>query len=228
MTTCANALVVMAKAPLAGQVKTRLVPPFSYEDAAELYACLLSDLLESLRSFGSADRFVAYSPPDCAALFATIVPQEFICFPQRGQDLGERMRVVFENRLEQGYENVVLVGSDLPALPQQFLSEAFTVLQSGNKDVVVGPNRDGGYYLIGARRTVPEIFTNIAWGNDQVLLTTLQRLDQLSLRVALLPEWFDVDTPADVSRLRSLRGERNSGLLPRTARWLEQRRWDWL
>ncbi|MGH7848254.1 MAG: TIGR04282 family arsenosugar biosynthesis glycosyltransferase [Candidatus Binatia bacterium] len=220
----AKALVVMAKAPIAGQVKTRLVPPFSSEQAAELYRCLLEDLLEEIRSFSLADRFVAYTPAEAAPFFAETVPIEFARFPQRGLDLGERMHAIFADLAANGYKSTVLVGSDLPLFPRQFLEQAFGALGRGGADVVLGPSRDGGYYLLGMGRPVPGIFVNMGWGSDQVLSTTLRRLDDLAVTVSLLPEWFDLDTAADILRVRSLSAESNWNASPRTARWLEQNR----
>jgi rSAM/selenodomain-associated transferase 1 len=204
MPTHANALVVMAKAPLPGTVKTRLVPPLSHEEAAELYQALLLDLLESLGSFKLADPFVAFTPAETASLFNEITPPGFVCFPQRGEDLGARMNNVFLDLFTQGYENLVIIGSDLPALPSCFLEEAFVMLGRSEKEVVLGPSRDGGYYLIGMGRSIPEIFKGIPWGEENVLATTLQKISSLGLKAYLLPTWFDIDTPEDLRHLDSV------------------------
>ena len=111
MPKSANALVVMAKAPLVGEVKTRLAPPLSLKEAAELYRCLLLDLLENVRSFEGADLYVAFSPAAAAALFHEITPRDFVCFPQRRGDLGERMASIFEDLFEKSYERAVVIGS---------------------------------------------------------------------------------------------------------------------
>ncbi|HEY2918209.1 MAG TPA: DUF2064 domain-containing protein, partial [Candidatus Binatia bacterium] len=106
MATRANALVVMAKAPIGGEVKTRLVPPLSFQEAAELYRSLLLDLLEWVGSFQGADRYVAFSPAAAATLFEQLLPFGFSCFAQRGGDLGERMKNIFDELFGIGHRNV--------------------------------------------------------------------------------------------------------------------------
>jgi rSAM/selenodomain-associated transferase 1 len=196
-----NALVVMAKTPVAGEVKTRLVPPLTLDAAAELYRCLLLDLLDHVAAFEGADLYIACDPPADVSLFQQFAPPAFVCFPQRGDDLGQRMSSIFEDLFEKGYERVVVIGSDLPVFPSTFLDEAFRAL-SGPSPVVLGPSRDGGYYLIGLSRMLPEIFTGIPWGTEQVLEATGRRLSRIGAEPALVPEWFDVDTAADLEFLK--------------------------
>lgn len=201
----ANALVVMAKAPLAGEVKTRLVPPLSPQEAAGLSRCLLLDLLEELRSFRRADLFIAFTPAEQAALFDEMARGHFVCFPQKGEDLGERMNHAFTELSDKGYRNTVLVGSDLPVFPARFLEEAFAALQGpGESLVVLGPSRDGGYYLIGTNGPNREIFEGIPWGTNCVLSKTAQKLTHLGLIPHLLPAWFDIDTLGDLRYLVSM------------------------
>jgi rSAM/selenodomain-associated transferase 1 len=213
----------MAKAPVAGRVKTRLVPPLSYEEAAELYACLLSDLLGSLRSFSAADLFLNYTPPDAGPIFAKLAPEEFTLFPQNGRDLGERMHAAFRELSDRGYQRVVLIGSDLPVFPGEFLQRAFAKLREPAIDLVLGPNRDGGYYLIGMRRPVGEIFDEMIWSGPQVLSETLKRAETLGLKTAWAPEWRDIDTPSDLAELQSAAHRLDPTLAARTCRWLEKR-----
>jgi rSAM/selenodomain-associated transferase 1 len=198
-----NAFVVMAKAPVAGEVKTRLVPPLSFQEAAEFYRCLLLDLLESFASFEDADLFVAFTPVDAASLFHQLAPPAFVCFAQRGRDLGERMQFIFEDLFAKGYERAVVIGSDLPVFPSSFLKGALQTLAESS-EVVLGPSRDGGYYLIGLSRLVPEIFTGIPWGTGRVLEATRLRLSEIGIEPPLLPEWFDVDTVEDLCALEEL------------------------
>jgi rSAM/selenodomain-associated transferase 1 len=212
-----NALVVMAKAPVAGAVKTRLVPPLSSQEAVEFYRCLLLDLLESFASFEDADLFVAFTPADAASLFHELAPPGFLCFSQRGRDLGERMRSIFEDLFEKGYERVVVSGSDLPVFPSSFLSDAFRALAE-SFDVVLGPSRDGGYYLIGSTRLVPEIFTGIPWGTGQVIEATRRQLSRTGVEPFLLPVWFDVDTIDD---LRAFEKMVSSGVPTRASELLK-------
>ena len=198
-----NALAVMAKAPIAGTVKTRLVPPLTPAQAAEVYHALLRDQLEHLKALTVADLYVAYAPRHARAVFADILPPGFCCFPQRGEDLGARMGTVFDHLLDREYEKVVLIGSDLPALPLNYLERAFESLSIRRNRVVLGPSRDGGYYLVGMNRRTPEMFQGMRWSHDQVLAQTLTKLAALGIDNELLPVWFDVDTVEDLRRLQA-------------------------
>ncbi len=200
----ANALVVMAKAPLPGMVKTRLVPPLSNEEAAGLYRCLLLDILDGLKFFARADLFVAFTPAVSSPIFQELVSPSFVCFPQRGEDLGERMNNIFVDLLTKGYKHIAIIGGDLPAFPQRFLEEAFVKLERSETDVVLGPSRDGGYYLIGMNRPIPEIFQGIAWSSDQVFSCTVSKLRQLGIHPHLIPTWFDIDSFEDLQYLKYL------------------------
>jgi rSAM/selenodomain-associated transferase 1 len=212
----------MAKAPVAGQVKTRLVPPLSYEQAAELYACLLSDLLDGLKSCAFADLCLNFAPADAGAVFAGLAPPEFSRFPQEGRDLGERMNAAFLELFARGYRSVVLIGSDLPVFPREFLERAFEALENGAADVVLGPNRDGGYYSIGMRRPVPAVFERISWSSAGVLAATLEKIRSEGLKSSLLPPWFDIDTPEDLLYLRDMLARLDGDLCPRTLRWIQE------
>lgn len=219
----ANALAIMAKVPIPGQVKTRLTPFLSPEEAAELYRSLFFDQIESLLSFGRADLFIAFAPEGAAVLFQEPVPSDFVCFLQSGGDLGDRMYNALIHLSTQGYRNIVLIGSDAPALPSRFLDEAFGILEQGTHDLVLGPSRDGGYYLIGMSRPVPEIFQGIPWSSDRVLETTTQKLVPLGLRAHLLSPWFDVDTVGDLQYLQSVADQLEGGAGQRTLRFLKNR-----
>jgi uncharacterized protein len=197
-----NALVILTKAPQPGQSKTRLVPPLSYAEAADLARALLLDQLQNLVTFGDARLFIAFTPETAAGFFDGFIAQGFTCFAQRGQSLGERMSHAFEHLFASGFANVILIGSDLPALPVRFFQQAYAWLEN-SADVVLGPSADGGYYLIGMNRMIPGIFDDIAWSSADVLSKTLQKLGNLRLKHELLPEWYDIDTRKDLERLQS-------------------------
>jgi rSAM/selenodomain-associated transferase 1 len=199
----ANALAIMAKAPQAGQVKTRLLPALSAEQAAELCRALIKDQLEHLQTLTFADLYLAFTPAEAAPLVKQLAPPAFRLISQQGDDLGERIKRLFENLRALGHKNIVLIGSDLPALPFRFFDETYAYLQSPTTRAVLGPSRDGGYYLIGLNHPVPEIFEAMTWSHDQVLEQTRARLTSLKINTLLLPLWFDIDTPEDLRRLRS-------------------------
>ena len=197
-----NALVILTKAPQPGQSKTRLVPPLSYAEAADLARALLLDQLQNLAGFGGARLFIAFTPENAAGFFEGFIAQGFTCFAQRGQSLGERMSHAFEHLFASGFENIILIGSDLPTLSVKFFQQAYAELEK-SADVVLGPSGDGGYYLIGMKRMLPDIFENVAWSSPDVLSQTIHKLDNLGLRHELLSEWYDIDTAKDLERLQS-------------------------
>jgi len=194
----ANALAVMAKAPLAGQVKTRLLPALSPEAAAEVARCLLVDQLQHLSGFPDADLYLAFAPAEERALMEPLAPLRFRLFAQQGADLGARMHNVFQTLHAKGYRNVVLIGGDLAPIPLAIFAEAFAVLEGSPRRVVLGPSRDGGYYLVGCNDLVPEIFARMTWSHGEVLHQTLARLSALAISTRLLPPAFDFDTVDDL------------------------------
>ncbi len=198
----ANALVILTKAPQPGQSKTRLVPPLSYAEAADLAQALLLDQLRNLATLGGARLFIAFTPETAAGSFDGFIAQGFTCFAQRGQSLGERMRHAFEHLFASRFGNVILIGSDLPALPVRFFQQAYAWLEK-SADVVLGPSADGGYYLIAMNRLITAIFDDIGWSSADVLSQTLHKLDDLGLKHELLSEWYDIDTEKDLERLQS-------------------------
>jgi len=222
MPTRANALAVMAKAPIAGTVKTRLVPPLSGEQACELYRALLLDQLDNLTGLSEIDLYLAYTPADAAPLIENLAPPRFQCFPQRGVDLGPRMVGVLAELWHRRHHNLVLIGGDLPVLRLEILREAFAHLHAPDRRVVLGPSQDGGYYLVGMNQAIPEMFSGMTWSHDRVLADTIVRLRELRINFALLPDWFDVDTMADIRRLRGLDDSADSAVMKRTLDYLRR------
>jgi len=197
--TCA--LVVFAKAPTPGRVKTRLVPPLTPARAARLHRAFIEDTLSRVAARPwpwPGPRYLACAP-------ATGDPFLIECARRYGADpiaqgpgdLGARMRRVVQALLKR-HAAVVVIGSDSPTLPPMYLDRACAALRS--VDLVFGPSDDGGYYLVGQRCLEPDLFRDIPWGTADVLEATLARLDPR--RVALLPPWYDVDRPDDLERLR--------------------------
>ena len=150
---------------------------------------------------------------------AALAPPGLRLVAQRGGDLGARMAQLVAGLLADGHRAALLVGSDLPTLPSAYLAEAARVLAEGAADVVLGPAEDGGYYLIGLAQPAPALFEGVAWGTDGVLEATRARARAFGLREHLLPLWYDVDTAADLDRLRRDLAPPGPGA-PRTRRWL--------
>ena len=195
-------VAIMAKAPSAGEVKTRLCPPLSVAEAAELYRAFLLDKIEQARTLEAASHAIAYTPDQGRGAFEGLAP-DFILIPQRGDDLGRRLAASFAHFFAQGYAGVLLIDSDTPTLPTEFLLQALDLSAKADTDLVLGPSEDGGYYLVGLRAARPELFEDVPWSTSGVLLETMRRARGLGLDVAWLPRWFDVDTGPDLKRLRA-------------------------
>lgn len=193
-------LMVVAKQPAAGQTKTRLCPPLTGETAATLYECFLRDTLDIMRMAPDVTRAIVYLPEDAAGYFRELAP-DFVLMRQRGSDLGERLDNLLTEALAQGATAAVVMDSDSPTLPAAYPAEAFTRLQEG-ADVVLGPCDDGGYYLIGLKHPQPRLLREVQMSTPTVLRDTLLIAKDLGLRVVLLPTWYDVDTAAELQRLR--------------------------
>jgi uncharacterized protein len=204
MPTRVDALAVMAKAPVPGLVKTRLAPPLTAEQAAELARALLLDQLEHLAALENADLYLAFAPEDAAPMMASLAPARYRSFPQRGDDLGARMENVLAELWRRGHRHALLIGGDLPPVPLEFIDQAFASVAVDRHRVVLGPSLDGGYYLIGMNRPAPQIFSAMTWSHNRVLAETTERLVRSGIDFTLLPEWFDVDGADDMDRLRAI------------------------
>jgi rSAM/selenodomain-associated transferase 1 len=211
----------MAKAPLPGMVKTRLVPPLTAEQAAQLYHALLLDQLEQLSSLAQFEKYLAYAPDGGETDWRALAGAEFRYLPQRGADLGARMENLCVDLSQLGHRNIVLIGSDLPGLPMNFVRDAFQRLARDRARVVLGPSRDGGYYLIGMNQPTPALFANMTWSHERVLADTKARLDAFGLPYSLLPEWFDIDRAGDLERLASGLEPETRARLRRTLAYLQ-------
>jgi hypothetical protein len=195
-------LAIMAKAPRVGAVKTRLCPPLRAPEAADLARCFLLDAVDRVRSVAGAQPVMAYTPAEARAQFEDVAPG-FALISQRGRDLGERQHRLVEDVLGLGLQAALVIGTDSPTLPRECLDEAVSLVMAPDVDVVLGPTEDGGYYLIGLRTPIPALFEEMPWSTPAVLGRTLERAQRLGLRVACLATWFDVDTGADLERLRA-------------------------
>ncbi len=191
------ALIVFAKAPVAGQVKTRLSPPLTPDEAASLHGSLVLDLLERCQSLKGCDRILAGSPTPEHPFFGAMKTRFKIpVWDQVGHDLGGRMAHAFQSALGSPYQAVLIVGTDIPGITVPLISIAFKSLQ--DHDVVVGPTVDGGYYLIGLRSPIPELFENIPWSTDTVFSLTQEKTTALGLSLKILPMLRDLDTVEDL------------------------------
>jgi uncharacterized protein len=195
-----DALIVFAKVPAPGAVKTRLCPPLMPAQAADLYAAMLTDALVAYAGLGVAVRL--YTPPADAVMPEGIVPGGVSHHTQQGADLGARMLRAFLETFAADAHRAVVIGTDHPTLPLAFVRLAFEELSSP-RAVTLGPSDDGGYYLLGMRDLQPALFAGMAYSHDRVLADTLDRAAAADLDVTLLPRWYDVDDAAGLARLRA-------------------------
>jgi rSAM/selenodomain-associated transferase 1 len=193
-------LGVFAKWPRPGLVKTRLAAVLGADRAAQIADAFLRDTLDRLGEVNRAiRRVIAFAPDEARTDFAYLAGGQFDLRPQGEGDLGIRMKRLLSAELAAGADAVAIIGTDSPTLPVSLVEAAFRELEQA--DVVLGPAMDGGYYLLGCARRVPPIFDGIAWGTSRVLIDTMARLPA-GFRLALLPPWYDVDTPDDWNLLR--------------------------
>ena len=194
-----NTLLVVAKQPIPGQTKTRLCPPLSHAQAADLYECLLRDTLDVMRKVADVKCVIGFLPEDARDYFQQLAPDmQLTC--QYGASLGERLDHVLTEALMSGSQRVVVMDSDSPTLPVEYVSQAFDQLDEA--DVVIGPTRDGGYYLIGMKRPQPHLLRQVQMSTPRVLADTLTLARATGLSVSLLPAWYDVDTIDDLFHLK--------------------------
>jgi uncharacterized protein len=209
-------LVVMAKAPKPGVVKTRLAQTLPLAAVVELYRCLLEDTIALARSLDDVHVAIMCPASDVEEL-SRAVGDSVPIVPQSGEGLAAGLTSVFANFAATGRRRIVAFNSDSPHLPASVLQSAFEAL--AQSDVVVGPTHDGGYYLVGATAAHPELFAGDGLGTTNAYETLLGRVRTLGLSVNLTVPFYDIDVADDLSRLA---GELQSApaRAPRTAQWL--------
>ncbi|MEW6202006.1 MAG: TIGR04282 family arsenosugar biosynthesis glycosyltransferase [bacterium] len=194
-------LILYARMPEPGKVKTRIAKHLGDEAASEIYRKFLDITVARMRTLCDAALRIDYYPdtPEASGYFKHRYPY-MQCMPQSGVDLGSRMNHSLNRAFKDGFLSVCITGSDLPDLPMEYIHTAFESLTT--HDLVVGPSTDGGYYLIGLRAPAPTLFEDIQWGAPSVLECTIEKAEKAKLSYSLLPQWQDVDTPADLHALQ--------------------------
>lgn len=196
------ALAIMTKVPQPGRVKTRLSPPLTPEECAELNRCFLRDTAAAIAAAdGRAQGVACYTPVGEEEAYRDILPQSFQLIPQHSGDFGERLRRATEDLFAVGFSAVCLIDSDSPTVSSPAFAAAVEVLLQPNEKLVLGPSDDGGYYLIGLQRPHRRVFEEIDWSTERVLDQTLQRAAEERLSVHLLAPGYDVDDAVSLQRL---------------------------
>lgn len=194
-------IVVVAKAPQVGKVKTRLCPPLNLFQAAALYTGFLLDTVELALKVPGVKVKAVCPTTQAAQQLRNILPEAVGYFVQDNPGLTAALTEGFEKGLAAGYTKVLCISSDNPTLPGQYLEEALRALETN--ELVLGPTEDGGYYLIGAKKVYPFLLNDMTWSTATVLSETLARAAQASLQVQVLPGWYDLDTIVELERFRA-------------------------
>jgi rSAM/selenodomain-associated transferase 1 len=206
------ALVVMARQPVPGRVKTRLFPYLSPEQSASLYTAFLRDAVGLALSVPEYAVYLAYTPASSRRFFYEFLLPRVELIRQKQGKLGGRMAELIHRLTNEEFSPVVVIGSDIPMLQPGILKEALKILEE--TDICLGPSGDGGYYLIGMNTLHKELFKKIPWSTPEVLKVTLERIEEAGLSAGLLEEFRDVDTIEDLTKLR--------------ADLLETKTWEWI
>lgn len=206
------AIAILCKTPIAGQSKTRLSPPLRPEDCAEISACFIRDLSQTINSISDRDvtGYAVYTPLGTEDVLREFLPERFGLVLQGTGDLGARLHKGISDLLSAGHAGAVLVNSDSPTMPESILRAAVDAVAAGD-NVVLGPAIDGGYTLVGLSRPHERLFDGIPWSTDTVLSLTIMRARELDLPVVTVPAWYDVD---DESSLKILQSELTGTLPP--------------
>jgi uncharacterized protein len=218
-----NKIAVFSKKPEAGRSKTRLVPPLTLNEAGELSEAFLKDTINLIDNICCIEQEIIYYYPSLAfEYFESITSgtdgslkrndsnqSSWIKKAQEGEDFGERLLNAISSELKDHggkpgsgdrAEKLIIIGADSPTIPEEFIKETLSILES--KDLVLGPADDGGFYLIGTKESHPGIFKSVRWSSKDTLRDVIVNLEKLSIKYALLPQWYDVDDITDIRKLR--------------------------
>ena len=223
--TTDKALIVFVKAPIAEEVKSRLSPPLTQEQASQLQEAILLDGIDQYLSVHDTHVMLCMANQNDEQYFRERFPNVPMLV-QEGASTGDRISNAFYDAFSQGYRRVMLFSTDLPTLPRRSIYSGYQLLDAFDDAVVIGPTEDGGYYTIGMRMPMPDIFQGINWGRSDVYEQTIKRLCKLDISLYVLPPWYDIDTIADVRRLDNdlYNPEFNGGILTRTKAYIQHLR----
>jgi len=223
------ALGIMTKAPQPGKVKTRLTPPLTSEEAAQLNICFLCDLARSISSAcrqSPAHGVGIYTPVGSESAYENILPQDFFLIAQRGGNFGQRLTFAAEDLFSIGFKSVCLINSDSPTVPPASFAEAAIELANPGDRIVLGPSEDGGYYLIGMKKLHQRVFEEIDWSTPHVFEQTKERAAQVGLPVYELASGLDVDDRTTLAQLCAAlfgpNGRSTSNLATNTRKFLSE------
>ncbi len=195
-----KAIIIMAKVPEAGKVKTRLQPFLTPGQSADISIAFLQDAENKAKTI-EKNLIVAVSPFEKRNKLNEILQHQPVLIEQTGENLGEKMLNAFKFAFEDRSDAVVMFGTDSPTFPADFIEQAFEFLEL-ETDVVLGKTEDGGFYLIGLRILDARIFENVAWSSTETFEKVRQNIMDINLHLREVPVWYDVDEKEDLERLR--------------------------
>jgi hypothetical protein len=193
-----NAVIVFARYPENGKVKTRLGKTLGNEFAVGLYELMAGHIFKVCRALPKEeyDIHLFYDDKDNSSLIKKWAPSYFTFYLQSGNDLGERMKSAFQILFNKCYKKVIIIGTDCPQINVNLIVKAFNELSQN--DLVIGPSNDGGYYLLGMNDFHPFLFDDIRWSSDEVFRKTEQKAIEKGLSLSFMPELIDIDTEDDL------------------------------
>ena len=193
-----NTLIVFVRYPEPGKVKTRIARELGAEKAAEIYSLIAGSVIEEVSGSDEYGTAIYFDPPETEAAIRQWLGRDDVSYePQSGVTIGERMSDAFDRVFSGGAEKAVLIGTDIPEITGEIVTEAFRILEY--KDAVIGPAEDGGYYLLGLKKPAPHLFSGIEWGSKTVFEQTIGRIRKLNIGYKSLDTLRDVDTAGDIS-----------------------------
>ncbi len=214
-------IIIMAKVPRAGNVKTRLSPILSSAQRETLAEAFLADAIAKTRN--RCDKLiVAFTPASEKDYFARFDAENITLIEQTGASLGDKMSNAFEFAFQSNSDaSVVMIGTDSPTFPAEFIRDAFDALET-EAEMILGKAADGGFYLIGLRKNFENLFENIEWSSPRVYEQITRNIEDLKINLQTISAWYDIDEPADLLKLKAeMSGEEQVQLtVPHTFQWL--------
>ncbi|CAN5224651.1 TIGR04282 family arsenosugar biosynthesis glycosyltransferase [soil metagenome] len=212
-----RAVIIMAKVPQAGNVKTRLQNFLSPENCETLAESFLKDTVNKANSV-CENVFIAFFPPHEIQKLKEILPAETNFIEQTGENLGDKMFNAFRFVFAGQTDSIVMIGTDSPTFSSAFIEQAFGFLEQ-NSEIVLGKTDDGGFYLIGLRVLRREIFEDVAWSSSKTFADVHENIKNIGLNLRQIPVWYDIDEKKDLMKLKN-EILNNENLAPQTFEWL--------
>jgi hypothetical protein len=214
-------LIIFAKEPAKGKVKTRLKTCLSDEGCVNLYKAFLKDTICLAKTVECENKIIAFDAGPKSPQYLKKTAHSFRFYKQQGKNLGERMHQAFRFAVQHNATQAVIIGTDSPTLPAHFITQAFRKLC--RNDLVLGPSFDGGYYLIGLKKPCAGLFKGIKWSQSNVLEKTVKNARTLQKKVAFLEKWYDVDRSKNLIYLmHDLKNKSNKFVAKWTRRFLKE------